>query len=92
MKSSNKRKGGKCQVILRKSSQWCNWDEEEEWGRRKKKWKRRKKEKKAWVEIQEKEEQPIVDLNEAKLMNEEDWFETTKMRKNLRKLMEKFAK
>ena len=30
MKSSNKRKGGKCQVILRKSSQWCNWDEEEE--------------------------------------------------------------
>ena len=30
MKSSNKRKGGKCQVILRKSLQWCNWDEEEE--------------------------------------------------------------
>ena len=26
MKSSNKRKGGKCQGILRKSSQWCNWD------------------------------------------------------------------
>ena len=26
MKSSNKRKGGKCQWILRKSSQWCNWD------------------------------------------------------------------
>ena len=30
MKSSNKRKGGKCQVILRKSSQWCYWDEEKE--------------------------------------------------------------
>ena len=28
MKSSNKRKGGKCQGILRKSSQWCNWDME----------------------------------------------------------------
>ena len=26
MKSSNKRKGGKCQGILQKSSQWCNWD------------------------------------------------------------------
>ena len=26
MKSSNKRNGGKCQGILRKSSQWCNWD------------------------------------------------------------------
>ena len=26
IKSSNKRKGWKCQGILRKSSQWCNWD------------------------------------------------------------------
>ena len=26
MKNSNKRKGGKCQGILRKSSQWYNWD------------------------------------------------------------------
>ena len=26
MESSNKRKGGKCQGILRKSSQWCKWD------------------------------------------------------------------
>ena len=54
--------------------------------------KEEKREKKAWVEIQEKENQRMIDLNEAKLMNEEDWFETTKMRKNLRKLMEKFAK
>ena len=26
MKNNNKRKGEKCQGILRKSSQWCNWD------------------------------------------------------------------
>ena len=26
MKSSNKRRGGKCQEILRKLSHWCNWD------------------------------------------------------------------
>ena len=26
MKSSNNKKGGKCQGMLRKSSQWCNWD------------------------------------------------------------------
>ena len=64
----------------------------EEGGRRKRNEKGRKKRKKAWVEIQEKEEQPMINSNEAKLMNEEDWIETTKMRKNLRKLMEKFAK
>ena len=32
MKSSNKRKGEKCQGILRKSSQWCNWDVQGKWG------------------------------------------------------------
>ena len=25
-KLNNNRKGGKCQGILRKSLQWCNWD------------------------------------------------------------------
>ena len=29
------------------------------------------------VEIQEKEEQLMINLNEAKLMNEENWIETT---------------
>ena len=79
---------------MRKSSQWCNWNEEEEKSEEEEKRNEKggKKRKKAWVEIQEKEEQPMIDLNEAELMNEEDWFETTKMRKNLRKLMAKFAK
>ena len=35
------------------------------------------------VEIQEKEEQLMINFNEAKLMNGENWIETTKMRKNL---------
>ena len=34
----------------------------------------------------------MINLNEAKLMNEENWIETTKMKKNLKKLMKKFAK
>ena len=42
-----------------------------------------KKRKIAWVEIQEKEEQPMINLNEAKLMNKEDWIETTQMRKKI---------
>ena len=71
MKSSNKRKGGKCQGILRKSSQWCNWDMKRmRRGRKKKKKRERKKEK--GVKIQEKEEQLMINLNEAKLMNEEN--------------------
>ena len=52
--------------------------------------KRRKKRKK--VEIHEKEEQLMINLNEAKLMNEENWIETTKMWKSLKKLMKKFVK
>ena len=36
MKCSNKRKGGKWQGILRKSSQWCNWDMKMKWKVRKK--------------------------------------------------------
>ena len=43
------------------------------------------------VEIQETEKQLVV-LNEVKLMNEENCIKTTKMRKNLKKLMKKFAK
>ena len=43
------------------------------------------------VEIQEKEEQLMINLIEAKLMNEENWIETTKMRKNLKTLMKKFV-
>ena len=42
--------------------------------------------------MQEEEEQLIIILNKAKLMNEENWIETTKTRKNLKKLMKKFAK
>ena len=34
----------------------------------------------------------MINLNEAKLMDEEKWIKTTKMRKNLKKLMKKFVK
>ena len=37
------------------------------------------------VEIQKKGEQLMINLIEAKLMNEENWIDTTKMRKNLEK-------
>ena len=33
-----------------------------------------------------------MNLNEAKLTDEENWIETTKMRKSLKKLMKKFVK
>ena len=39
MQSSKKRKGEKCQGILRKSSQWCNWDMK----RTRRVWKKKKK-------------------------------------------------
>ena len=63
------------------------WRGRGEWGKRI--WKRRKK-KKGGVETQSKEEQLTVNLNEAKIMNE-NWIETTKMRKNLKKPMNKFV-
>ena len=44
-----------------------------------------------WVEIQEKEEQLMVNSNEAKIMNEENCIETTKMRKNLKKLVKNYT-
>ena len=91
MKSSNKRNGGKCQGILRKSSQWCNWDMKGKRRVRKKNLKEEEKEK-GGVETQSKEEQLTVNINEAKIMNEENWIETTKMRKNLKKPMNKFVK
>ena len=53
--------------------------------------KNKEKEKKR-AEIQEKEEQLMINLNEAKLMNEENWIETTETRKNWKKLMKKFLK
>ena len=58
MKSSNKRKRGKCQGILRKSSQWCNWDmmRKRRVRKKKRKWKRRKK---------EVEEEQLINLIEA---------------------------
>ena len=34
----------------------------------------------------------MINLNEAKLMNEENWIEATKMRKNLKKLKKKMVK
>ena len=34
----------------------------------------------------------MINLNEAKLVNEENWIEATKMRKNLKKLMKKIVK
>ena len=34
----------------------------------------------------------MINLNEAKLMNEENWIETTKMRKNMKKLIKKICK
>ena len=40
------RKGGKCQGILRKSSQWCNWDMKRMRSVRKKKKKRERKRRK----------------------------------------------
>ena len=46
-KSSNKRKGGKCQGISRKSSQWCNWDMK----RKRRIRKKEKEEKEKGVEI-----------------------------------------
>ena len=49
--------------------------------------KRRKK-----VEIHEKEEQLMINSNEAKLMNEENWIETTKMWKSLKKTDEEICK
>ena len=44
MKRNNKRKGGKCQGILRKSWHWCNWDMKRmrRVRKKKKKWERRK--------------------------------------------------
>ena len=44
------------------------------------------------AEIQGKEEQLMINLNEAKLMNEKNWIETTETRKNWKKLMKKFVK
>ena len=58
---------------------------------RKKEIKKEEKKRKG-VEIQEKEEQLMINLNEAKLMDDENWIETTKMRKKLKKLMKKFVK
>ena len=34
----------------------------------------------------------MMNLNEAKLIDEENWIETTEMRKSLKKLMKKFVK
>ena len=34
----------------------------------------------------------MLNLDEAKIMNEENWVETTKMRKNLKKLVKQFVK
>ena len=53
------------------------WRGREAWERRKRK-KKEEKEKKG-VEIKEKEEQLMINLNEAKLMNEENWIETKKI-------------
>ena len=59
--------------------------------RKKKNEKGKKSEKR--VEIQEKEEQLMINVTEAKTMNEENWIETTNiMRKNLKTLMKKFVK
>ena len=55
-------------------SQRCNWDLKRKKGVRKK-----IKEEKG-VKIQEKEKQLMMNLNEAKQMNEENWIETTKWR------------
>ena len=44
------------------------------------------------MEIQENEEQLKININEAKLMDEENWIETTKIMENLKKLMKKFRK
>ena len=51
------------------------WSGREEWGRRKRK---KDENEKKGVEIKEKEEQLMTNLNEAKLMNEESWIETKK--------------
>ena len=34
----------------------------------------------------------MLNLDEAKIMNEENWVKTTKMRKNLKKLVKQFVK
>ena len=54
------------------------WRGRKEWGRRKRNEKGGKKRGKGRNQIQEKEEQLMINLNEAKLMNEEKWIETTK--------------
>ena len=92
MISSNKRKEGKCQRILRKSSEWCNWDMKRKGSEKTEKETKKEEKKKKGIKIQEKEEQLMINFNEAKLMNEENWIETTKMRKNLKKLVKKFVK
>ena len=45
--TATREKGGKCQGILRKSWQWCNWDMKRvrRVRKKKKKWERRKNEK-----------------------------------------------
>ena len=76
MKSSNKRKGGKCQGILRKSSQswqWCNWDM-----KRKKKSEEEEKKHRKRGRNSGKGRATDDKFNEAKLMNEKNWIETTK--------------
>ena len=72
MKSRNKRKRGKCQGILRISSQWYNWDMKKKRRVRKKKKMKKEEKREKGVEIQEKEEQLMMDLKEAKLINEEN--------------------
>ena len=81
-----------CQGILRKSSQWFYWDVKVKRRVRKKTLKKEEKREKKKVEIQEKEEQLMLNLDEAVIMSEENWVETTKMRKNLKKLKKKFVK
>ena len=62
MKSSIERKGGKCQGILSKLSQWCNWDMKRKRRVRKKKINEKGGKKEKGAEIQKKEKQLMINL------------------------------
>ena len=61
-------------------------------GEKKKKREKKKKSRNKLRNLQRKKSMVIINLNQAKLMNEENWIETIKMKKNVKKLMKAFVK
>ena len=76
-KAATREKEGNVKEYWGNHHNMCNWDKKRKRKvRRKRNEKGRKKKKKG--RNSEKEEQLMTNLNEAKLMNEENWIETTK--------------